>query len=537
MRRWFPVIVLAAGQFVMVLDSTVMNVSISTVVADLNTTVPLMQLAIACYTLVMASLMLTGASLGRRWGGRRAYTVGLGIYAVGSLTTALAPNFVVLFIGWSVIEGLGAVLVIPAIVSLAAANYTGRDRAIAYGIIGGVAGAGAAAGPLIGGWVTSTFTWRVVFVAEVVIVLVILATAAVVRDGPRDRDTGNDLVGTGLSALSLGLIVVALVESTTWGWVEPRRPPFELAGFSPTVPMILAGLAAGWCFLNWERSRTAAGRPVLVDPALLEIPFLRSGLSSLMVQQFVIAGTFFALPLYLQVVLGLDALGSGIRILPLSVALFVASFVGAARAAMTSPKVIVRVGLAVTSLGVLAALSTIDTQLRSVGFGISMAALGAGLGLVASQLGNVIQSSVDARHSAEAAGLQGTAQNLGASLGTALAGAILLGGLTAAFTAQLADQPTLRPEVAEQVAAQAEIGVPFITVGDVKKAARAAGLPDDQTDLLAGAYTEAQISALRAALGAVALVGLVGLSATRRLPDTPMGAGSAEEQPAAADAV
>src|SRR3954447_20045530 len=154
----------------MVLDSTVMNVSISQVVEDLDTTVPMVQLAITMYTLVMAAFMLIGAKFGDVWGRRRAFSIGLAVYGLGSLITAVSPNVNVLLIGWSGIEGLGAVLVIPAIAALTAANYTGKERALAYAMLGGIAGAGAAAGPLIGGFVTTTMSWRVVFAAEAVTV-------------------------------------------------------------------------------------------------------------------------------------------------------------------------------------------------------------------------------------------------------------------------------------------------------------------------------------------------------------------------------
>src|ERR1017187_4353532 len=158
----------------MVLDSTVMNVSISQVVKDLNTTVPDVQLAITAYTLVMAAFMLIGAKLGDIWGRRRAFGIGLAVYGTGSLITALSPNVTVLLIGWSGIEGLGAVLVIPAIAALTASNYSGHERALAFALLGGIAGAGAAAGPLIGGFVTTALSWRVVFAAETVTVLGIL---------------------------------------------------------------------------------------------------------------------------------------------------------------------------------------------------------------------------------------------------------------------------------------------------------------------------------------------------------------------------
>src|ERR1044072_536692 len=171
MRKWFPLLILCAAQFVMVLDSSVMNVSISQIVDDLDTTIQGVQLAITMYTLVMAAFMLVGAKLGDIYGRDRIFAIGLGVYGLGSLTTALSPNLGVLLFGWSLVEGLGAVLVIPAIAALIAANYEGKDRALAYGIVGGVAAAAVAAGPLIGGFVTTYFSWRYVVAGAVVIVV------------------------------------------------------------------------------------------------------------------------------------------------------------------------------------------------------------------------------------------------------------------------------------------------------------------------------------------------------------------------------
>src|SRR5215213_8003186 len=180
---WLPIAILASAQFVMVLDSSVMNVSISQIVADLDTTIQGVQLAITAYTLVMASLMLAGAKLGDILGSGRAFAIGLAVYGLGSLTTSLSPNLTVLLIGWSLVEGLGAALVIPAIVSLIASTYSGPRRALAFGVIGGVAGAAIAAGPLIGGWMTTELSWRYVFAGEVVIVICVLLLRRHLRVG------------------------------------------------------------------------------------------------------------------------------------------------------------------------------------------------------------------------------------------------------------------------------------------------------------------------------------------------------------------
>ena len=247
MRNPLPIAILAAAQFVMVLDSSVMNVSISQIVADLDTTIQGVQLAITAYTLVMAAFMLVGAKLGDIWGRDRAFAVGLVVYATGSFITAISPNLAVLLFGWSLIEGLGAVLVVPAIAALVAQNYEGKERALAYGIVGGVAAAAIAAGPVIGGWVTTTFTWRLVFVGEVFIVAVILLTRKRMKSAPAEPNPPSlDIVGAALSASGLAIIVLAILQSSTWGFIVPRVVPViagrEITplGFS-VVPFLILG--------------------------------------------------------------------------------------------------------------------------------------------------------------------------------------------------------------------------------------------------------------------------------------------------------
>ena len=234
----------------MVLDSSVMNVSISQIVEDLDTTIQGVQLAITAYTLVMAAFMLAGAKLGDILGRDRTFAIGLAIYGLGSLTTALSPNLTVLLIGWSLVEGIGAALVMPAIVSLIAGTYNGKQRALAFGIIGGVAGAAIAAGPLIGGWVTTEFSWRYVFAGETVIVAVILVLRRRLQSARRASSTrpSSTWSGVALSALGLGLAVFGILKSSEWGLIEPRGAltiggseitPF---GFSVVPFLILAGL-------------------------------------------------------------------------------------------------------------------------------------------------------------------------------------------------------------------------------------------------------------------------------------------------------
>jgi MFS family permease len=525
-KRWLPLVILAAAQFVMVLDSSVMNVSISQIVHDLNTTIQGVQLAITAYTLVMAAFMLVGARLGDIWGRNRAFAIGLGVYGVGSLTTALSPNLTVLLIGWSLVEGLGAVLVIPAIAALIVTTYEGKERAVAYGLIGGVAGAAIAAGPLIGGWVTTNFTWRLVFVGEVVVVLVVLlARKRLTPAPPAEHPPQLDLVGAALSAAGLGLIVYAVLKSSTWGWIAPQNPPslagHELTplGFSPVPLLILIGIATLAGFGAWEQHREARGRDTLLDRTLLRIRPLRAGLATLAVQQLVLMGTFFVLPVYLQVVLGLDAFETGKRLFPMSLAMLAAALGGPRLADRFAPQRISQAGLVAIALSALLLVGTIDVELSGWQFGFALAVFGVGAGLMISQLGNVIMSSVDSARTNEAGGLQGTAQNLGASLGTALIGAVLLTALTSEFVQQVQQNPALpqRAKTAIELSAS-ESGLDVVPASDVRELAANAGLRPSQADAVAASYSVALLQALKRSLGAVAVLALLGLLLTRGLP-------------------
>ena len=528
MRRWFPLIILAAAQFVMVLDSSVMNVSISQIVADLDTTVTGVQAAITAYTLVMAAFMLVGAKLGDIWGRDRAFAIGLAVYGLGSLTTALSPNLGVLLFGWSLVEGLGAVLVIPAIAALTAANYEGKERAFAYGIIGGVAGAAIAVGPVIGGWVTTYFTWRLVFVGEVVVVLVILVVRKRMQPAPRPEHPPKlDVVGAALSAVGLGLIVFGILQSSSWGWVQPLDSPTiggnEITpfGFSLVPFLIVGGVFLLWFFGVWEERRERLKLDTLLERALLRIEALRAGLATLMSQQLVLMGTFFVLPVYLQVVLGLNAFETGKRLLPMSVTMLIAALLGPKLAARLAPRLVVQIGLVAISVAAFVLMGTIDVELNDTAFKLSLALFGVGAGLLMSQLGNVIMSSAPPGKTNEAGGLQGTAQNLGASLGTALIGSVLLGGLLTGFTTRIAENTALSEPVRAEIQAATQEGIEIVTTEQANATAIAAGLSAAEADAVTADYADAQLEALKKAMLGVALLALLSLLFTRRLPGKP----------------
>jgi EmrB/QacA subfamily drug resistance transporter len=519
MGRRRALVSLATAQFLMVLDQSVMNVSISQLVKDFDTTVTVIQAVITLYCLVMAMFMLTGGKIGDIMGRRRAFVVGLLIYACGSAITALAPTVALLALGWSVLEGLGAALVLPAMAALIAGNFEGNARKAAYAVIGGVAGAGIAVGPIVGGWATTELSWRVVFAGEVVLVGFILLTTHFIADAPRSgAKPCLDGVGTALSAGGLGVVVLGVLQSSTWGWVKPKDSPIEPFGLSVTLFVIAFGGVLIWSFVRWEQHREATGKDPLVHLDLTKIPSLRAGLYGLFSQNLILMGVFFVIPLYLQLVLGLDALETGIKMLPVSITMFLSSALGSRLSKRFPIRTIVRAGLWVTFGAALVLVATIDPQLKEAGFAVSMGLVGVGMGLMASQLGNVVQSSVDASGRGEAGGLQYTGQQLGSSLGVALIGAIVLAGLTGAFISHIEADERIDQEVATEVSTAAGTGIDFVASTEIEKAAQDAGVSESSTEAIVDDYEEAQLVALKAGLLAAAFLALASLAFTADLP-------------------
>jgi len=530
--------VLAASQFLMTLDSSVMNVSMATVAADLGTTITGIQTAITLYTLVMATLMITGGKLGSIMGRRRAMGIGMVIYAAGSFVTAIAPNLTVLLIGWSFLEGIGAALIMPAIVALVAANFAPERRAGAYGMVAAASAVAVAAGPLIGGAMTTYLSWRYVFFGEVVIAIAILATLRKLRDTP-PVPSRIDYFGSLLSVVGLGLFVYGVLKSSEWGLVVPKAGTPALFGASLTVWFIGTGLLVVFGFLRWEHrleSRFAqdpTALPPLVRPSMLSNRNLSGGLSMFFAQFMIQAGVFFAIPLFLSVVLGLSALETGVRLVPLSIALLVAA-VGIPKVwPRANPRRVVRFGLASMIVGIGFLVAGMDPDADAAVVSIPLLLMGLGLGALASQLGAVTVSAVSEEQSAEVGGLQNTATNLGASMGTALIGSVLIATLSTAALTSIAQSTTIDHTVKAQLTTQLASGVPFISDAQVEAALTKAGVSPADADEIAAINADARLQALQVAFAAAGLVAIVALFLTGRIPAVPPGSTTEPEADAA----
>lgn len=512
---------LAGGQFLMTLDSSVMNVAIATVAHDVGTTVTGIQAAITLYTLVMAMLMIAGGKLGSMIGRRRAFAIGCVVYGVGSLTTALAPNLTVLVIGWSVLEGIGAALIMPAIVALVAGNFPAEGRARAYGLVMGAGAIAVAVGPLVGGVATTFFSWRWVFVGEVALVAVILVLSRRLRDTPPEVRHRFDVAGAVLAAAGLGTAVLGILRSAEWGWVVPKPGAPSLFGVSPTLWFVLAGLLVIRVFLRREAGREAAGVEPLVAPSLFDNRQLTGGLLMFFVLFLVQAGLFFTIPLFLSVALGLSALETGLRILPLSVTLLVAA-VGIPRYFPdVSPRRVVRLGLLALLAGIVVLLAAVDPTADARIVTVPLLLAGLGIGALASQLGAVTVSAVPDELSPEVGGLQNTASNLGAAVGTALAGSLLITALTTSFLQSVETDPAIPEQVTARASVQLAGGVPFLSDVALQDAFARSGVDPQVARAALDANRQARVDGLRTALAALALVALTGLFVARRIPDRP----------------
>ena len=374
-----------------------------------------------------------------------------------------------------------------------------------------------AVGPLVGGLCTTYLTWRVVFFGEVVIVVCILALSRRMADSAREPDVHLDPVGTVLSAAGLALFVYGVIRSGSWGVVQPKSGAPVWLGTSPVIWLLLGGAGVMALFLVWEEQRRRRDRGVLLDPRLLRTPRLQAGLTSFFFQFLLQAGLFFVIPLFLSVALGLSAVATGVRLLPLSLTLLAAA-VGVPRLFPTaSPRRVVRIGFGLLLLGIVVLLAALDAGAGPEVVTWPLLLMGLGIGSLASQLGAVTVSSVPDSQSGEVGGIQNTVTNLGASIGTALAGAVLIGVLTTTFLGSAAANPAIPSELAQRANVELSSGIPFVSDADLTVALDKAGVAPATAQAIVDENTTSRINGLRAALGVLALLALIALLLTRRL--------------------
>jgi MFS family permease len=323
-------IFLAAAMFVFVIDTSFMNVSISAVVHDLDTTVSGVQAAVAIEALVSAAFILISSKLGDLFGRKRAYVVGLVFYILGALAMVFAQGLAAIIVFWAVLGGLGASLYLPAMQSLIHGNFEGKARAKVFALVGASGAIAAAIGPLIGGFVTTVLSWRVGFLVEALIIATVLIGSRSIRDVPYTGDRSVDFVGAVLSVVGMGGLVVSVLV-----WQE---------GGESVAALLAVGVAAMAVLVYWLRRRKREGRPVLLDPGLFAYRPYSIGVFQIFLQQVALGGMLIALPIYLQLVWGYNALEAGVTLAPLSLTMFGVALLAGRRAGRRRPASIVRAG-------------------------------------------------------------------------------------------------------------------------------------------------------------------------------------------------
>ena len=421
--KWGVVIVACMAIFIIVLDSSAMTVAITTLVVQLNTTLSTIQTIIALYALIIASFMLLGSKLQDILGRKRTFMIGLFIYACGTITATLSVNAAMLMIGWAVLEGIGAALILPASTTIVGASYKGKDRVTAFGIWGGIAAVGAAVGPIIGGIFTTYLTWRLVFGSEVVIVgIIFLLRDYLTESTPTLKWKDLDIVGALLSIVSLILIVLGILvlgNPKNWAYV----PLFIVSG------AMLFGI-----FLYWQRRRISRKLEPLSDISLLKNRLF--GLSNInsVIQQIPLAGFLFIIPVFLQQVSKTNAFTTGLALLPASITILIFSLLGAKLSEKLGPKILLMIGFIVSAAGtfIMGGSFNLNTQIIDIIPGTVV--FGIGIGFLLSQITNFTMSAVRSDQETDASGFFNAFKNLGYSIGTALIGVLLLVGIFGGLT-------------------------------------------------------------------------------------------------------
>jgi MFS family permease len=499
-------ILLAMAMFVLVVDTSLMNVSISAVVHDLHTTASGVQSAIALEALVSAAFILIGSKIADLIGRKRAYVLGLLGYAAGALSMTLSQSLVPIVVFWAIVGGLGASLLLPSMQSLIHGNFQGPMQRKAYALVGAAAAIAAAIGPLVGGFITTYLSWRVAFAGEVVIIAVVLVGSRRVKDVPYTGDRRVDVVGAILSALGMGGVVLGILV-----WEE---------GGGAVGILLAVGVVGLGSLAWWLVKRKREGKPALIDADLFRSKYFRLGISSQTLQQIALGGLMIALPIYLQMVLEYTAMGAGLSLAPLSLSMFFVALLAGKKAGKRSPSKIIRAGFFLLALGVAVLIPIVPHANSGWWLVVPLIIAGCGLGLLVSQLNNYTLAPIEEERVSEAAGVNSAGGSFGLSFGLAFAGAIMLASLSLLFTHYANASTVLSPTEKDKVSTQLQKNAEVMT--NTHLDSLLAGQPEDVKAEILHINTIARPKALQIALLIpllAALIGFVNGIRMTRLPD------------------
>ncbi|GAA3200099.1 MFS transporter [Microbacterium terregens] len=498
-------ILLAMAMFVLVVDTSLMNVSISAVVRDLDTTASGVQGAIALEALVSAAFILIGGKTGDLIGRKLAYILGLLGYAVGAIAMTLAQDLRTIIIFWAFIGGLGASLLLPAMQSLIHGNFQGAHQKRVYALVGASAAIAAGVGPLLGGVITTFLSWRIGFLLEAVVIAVVLSGIRLVKDVRYEGSRTVDWVGAVFSVVGMGGIVLSILV-----WQEGGQYVGLLLGI---------GLVAMGGLIWWLIIRKRHGRATLLDPDLFRSKLFRSGATGQLLQQVALGGSMIVLPLYLQMVLEYNALQAGLSIAPLSLSMFAVAL-WAGKRAKGRPATIILWGFGLLVVGLTAVLPIVPRADSGWWLALPLIVAGGGLGLLVSQLNNYTLSPITDERVSEAAGVNSAAGSFGLSFGLAFAGAIMLATLAFTFTARVDASTVIPPDDKQTIAAALEEDAQLISTTQLEEVLD--GEPADVQDEIIAINEQSRPIALQIALLVPILAGVLGILnglRMRRLPD------------------
>ncbi len=526
LKKWAPLIILALSLGIIIIDTTILNVSLRYIIADLNTDIQSLQWVISAYSLTLAALTITGGRLGDFFGRKRMFLVGAALFALGSFVASISTSVGMLLAGEAIIEGVGAALMMPATASLLLTTYQGRDRALAFGVWGGVAGAASAIGPIVGGFLTKNFDWRWGFRINLFVVAVVLLCSFVIKESRDKQEKARiDFVGVGLSALGLLAIVYSFIEASTYGWWEMKKD-FIIddliiwGGHVSFVPfLILLGLLILALFAWWENRVESQGQTPLVSLGLFKNRQFTTGVLTMTVMSLGMTGLFFTLPVFWQGVKGYDALQTGLVGLPTSIALVIVSPLGAVISHKISPKLMIQTGLVLTTIAVWWLRWTFTPETTWYQAAGPLALFGTGMGLVMSQISNLTLSAVSPQQAGEAAGVNSTMRNVGGAFGAAILGAVLLSVVSTQVGNRIADSKVLPESAKPQIAAAAAQQGSAIEFGGGESKTDSSLPPQVAAEMTKIAH-QATVDGIRASLFYTALFILLAFATSFLLPAT-----------------
>ena len=525
MKKWTVLALLSGAMFIIVIDTTMMNVSISALVADLNTTVSGIQSAISIYALIMASFILIGGKLADIVGKKRIFVIGLCIYAVGTTTASLSQSLGMLIIGWSILEGIGAALMLPNIQTLLRDSYEGQARSQAYGIIGAVGAIGAAVGPIVGGFLTTYASWRWAFRLELLVVIAILVFRKYLpTDKLADKRPKFDFVGAGLNIVGWSSIVMGFLLIQTYGLWFAKQPlvigDLEIAPYGlSVVPFLIGfGIIVILLLLHWERRLEKKGGDGLFKPSLLKIDGLTSGFIVRFMEMCMFSAFIFTYPLLLQLSFEYSAIETGLALMPFSLALLVAALLAARLTAKFTAKRVVQIGFILAIVGLLVLEFTVQPGFTASDIASALL-YGFGLGFILPQTLNLVLSLVSAKDTPETAGLNGTFEQLGNSVGVALVGTIMLVMLSGGLEQQINASTTIADDDKAALITAVNEGIELMSDTQLNTGLEAAGIDATTQTEVEAIYANARTNAFKSGVAFLIFVAVVGLIFTAGLPN------------------